>query len=648
MEPVPSSTIVPPNGQPGSMVAWAAEKVESLETTLESPPNRWNKRKLDDMAAAVVHQAEEEELARAPSLAAASEASSSSSSSVPSHASHFAPKQLSDKRITELLAENLQLLSLQQKLISQRRSSNTDGDVTSLSLHPTFFVEGVKIGWPFPSVMLPQRQMAIHLIKALQHKRHVVLESPTGTGKSAAILCSVLAWQRKHQNDGNTKPPKIIYCSRTHSQVAQMVASLRKTPYRPAMTVLGSRDRLCIHPELASTKKNLNRECRTRVTNTDNQRKRLLKSFYSDYDDENPPTRSSDSLQPVIVIDASDNEEGEEEEDPDWTSARSTSLPTCKHYRDLGPKRTALFAVEQLRPPPLSSSSSSSCACGERSKQGTHDIEDLVAFGKEPHVRRGVAVYRPNRQTTKFGMQIERQRKGAPLRVAEIHQDGAVAQHGTAVRPHDYIHAVQGIPTEDRSVQDVANQMSTIHKDPLLLDVSSPSSATTDSSPCPYYVSRALVASADLVFCPYNYLLDPTIRGSMNLSLKDAVVVLDEAHNVEDTLRDAGSGSFGEVELCEIVVMLQQLFTTKRKRGKRDAPEKSSGIEEAHDLLLFVECVIQELQLAKQRFEQSRLQSPPAFLGRLVSRVCVCSKRWRSQKGSRRVASLQDTRHESV
>ena len=60
------------------------------------------------MAAAVVHQAEEEEeLARAPSLAAAP---------------------------------------------------------------PTFFVEGVKIGWPFPSVMLPQRQMAIHSIKALQHK----------------------------------------------------------------------------------------------------------------------------------------------------------------------------------------------------------------------------------------------------------------------------------------------------------------------------------------------------------------------------------------------------------------------------------------------------------------------------------------------
>ena len=94
--------------------------------------------------------------------------------------------------------------------------------------------------------MKPQRLMAVHLIKALKNKKHVVLESPTGTGKSAALLCSVLAWQRYHYKmeqskkrtssddiimiDGegdSTKVPrvKIIYCSRTHSQVAQMVAS---------------------------------------------------------------------------------------------------------------------------------------------------------------------------------------------------------------------------------------------------------------------------------------------------------------------------------------------------------------------------------------------------------------------------------------
>lgn len=49
---------------------------------------------------------------------------------------------------------------------------------------------------------------------------------------------------------------------------------------------------------------------------------------------------------------------------------------------------------------------------------------------------------------------------------------------------------------------------------------------------CPYYVSRELETTADLVLMPYNYLLDPDIRRQMNMNLSDAVVILDEAHNV--------------------------------------------------------------------------------------------------------------------
>ena len=77
------------------------------------------------------------------------------------------------------------------------------------------------------------QKIAIRIIKGLKQRQHVVLESPTGTGKSAAILCSVLAWQRYHKK--TEKPEKvsqIIYCSRTHAQTAQIIESLRKTPYR--------------------------------------------------------------------------------------------------------------------------------------------------------------------------------------------------------------------------------------------------------------------------------------------------------------------------------------------------------------------------------------------------------------------------------
>ena len=39
--------------------------------------------------------------------------------------------------------------------------------------------------------------------------------------------------------------------------------------------------------------------------------------------------------------------------------------------------------------------------------------------------------------------------------------------------------------------------------------------------------------------------MDPGIRDSMGISLKDAVVVLDEGHNMEDTAREAASLTMG-------------------------------------------------------------------------------------------------------
>lgn len=44
--------------------------------------------------------------------------------------------------------------------------------------------------------------------------------------------------------------PRIIYTSRTHSQLSQTIKELRNTAYAPKMCVLGSRDQLCINPKV--------------------------------------------------------------------------------------------------------------------------------------------------------------------------------------------------------------------------------------------------------------------------------------------------------------------------------------------------------------------------------------------------------------
>eukprot|EP00743_Colponemidia_sp_Colp-15_P013990 GILK01016447.1.p1 GENE.GILK01016447.1~~GILK01016447.1.p1 ORF type:complete len:1208 (+),score=231.04 GILK01016447.1:128-3751(+) len=268
---------------------------------------------------------------------------------------------------------------------------------------------------PYPS----QIAMMDKMLRSLEGRQHALLESPTGSGKSLALLCSSLAWQARRKQallqqpeyeedsasensdsedeiqagsgdeamDGNNsrsgvkkhkrvkKAPKIYYSSRTHSQINQVVRELRRTSYRPQMSILGSREHYCIH-RVVSKKSNKNEEC-----------KKLLEHR------------------------------------------------ECLHHRNM----SKLSGCSDIKPGgPLE----------------VWDIEELVAKGKE-------------------------------LRA------------------------------------------------------------------CPYFGSRELAETAELILCPYNYLVDPIIRRAMNINLKGAVVIMDEAHNIEDTCRDSASNQIDALQLEE-------------------------------------------------------------------------------------------------
>ncbi|XP_014471905.1 PREDICTED: Fanconi anemia group J protein-like isoform X2 [Dinoponera quadriceps] len=76
---------------------------------------------------------------------------------------------------------------------------------------------------------------------------------------------------------------------------------------------------------------------------------------------------------------------------------------------------------------------------------------------------------------------------------------------------------------------------------------------------CPYFAARSLMADAEIVMCPYNYIIDPNIRESMQINLKGNVIILDEAHNIEDICREVASVDIKDTKLvaaseeCEIL-----------------------------------------------------------------------------------------------
>jgi len=76
---------------------------------------------------------------------------------------------------------------------------------------------------------------------------------------------------------------------------------------------------------------------------------------------------------------------------------------------------------------------------------------------------------------------------------------------------------------------------------------------------CPYFGTKERAEKiADVIFCPYNYIIDPRIRSAMNIDLKGGVVVVDEAHNIEDVCRDATSASWSKFAMAQVKIELEK------------------------------------------------------------------------------------------
>lgn len=68
---------------------------------------------------------------------------------------------------------------------------------------------------------------------------------------------------------------------------------------------------------------------------------------------------------------------------------------------------------------------------------------------------------------------------------------------------------------------------------------------------CPYFGARRAVADAQLIALPYNLLLQQDAREALALHLDDSVIIIDEAHNLIDTLLGTYSVEVSEAHLAQ-------------------------------------------------------------------------------------------------
>ncbi|KAK8885180.1 hypothetical protein M9Y10_044309 [Tritrichomonas musculus] len=137
-------------------------------------------------------------------------------------------------------------------------------------------IGNVIVDFPYQPYDLQKDYMRC-VINSCENGNFALLESPTGTGKTLSLLCSVLSWKRQnaskiqekqvissdntsndiqqnhqqynHIENQNTST-KIIYSSRTHSQLSNVINELKKTVFHPTVSQIASRSRLCLIEEV--------------------------------------------------------------------------------------------------------------------------------------------------------------------------------------------------------------------------------------------------------------------------------------------------------------------------------------------------------------------------------------------------------------
>ncbi|KAE8752828.1 regulator of telomere elongation helicase 1-like 2 [Frankliniella occidentalis] len=97
---------------------------------------------------------------------------------------------------------------------------------------------------------------------------------------------------------------------------------------------------------------------------------------------------------------------------------------------------------------------------------------------------------------------------------------------------------------------------------------------------CPFYMSRHLKEKADIIFLPYSYIFNPHILKGMNIDIKNAIIIIDEGHNLEKVCEENASFS---IQVPDVTNCLKEL---KKALECVDDEEFPTDVEEKHVLEL--------------------------------------------------------------
>lgn len=118
---------------------------------------------------------------------------------------------------------------------------------------------------------------------------------------------------------------------------------------------------------------------------------------------------------------------------------------------------------------------------------------------------------------------------------------------------------------------------------------------------CPFYITKHMAQRVDIVFTPYNYILDRNLRKSSQLPLYNSILIIDESHNIEQLLEESASIQITSSDINfaveDVNHIIKELSGEIFVLGKIEKNFSLHDCELVRDILLKLEQAIEDIPL---------------------------------------------------
>ncbi|KAK7626152.1 helicase C-terminal domain-containing protein [Phyllosticta citricarpa] len=399
-----------------------------------------------------------------------------------------------------------------------------------------------------------QTQFMSALYECIDQGKVGIFESPTGTGKSLSLICGSLTWLRDHKRikfeEGlsvdaadDDEPDWMLQ----HAKEEKRRAALnQRQQLEERIARVRAKERKLKERQLSGEPHRKRQKIPTAEADggNDDEARFLL----DDYESEDEQTQKAKSkvgsdlgfsaetvaLMKKLGMPVDRTKVEEETEEPDELKIFYCSRTHSQLQQFAGELRRVKIPPA-IAPEPLGESNPS----GEVSKELEEDFKHLTLGS-----RKNLCI---NPKVSKLGSTAMINEKCLDLQkpgTAQDHKCAFLPTKETETLVHDF---------RDHALAEIR-------------DIEELGAVGKQLGICPYYASRAAVKPSEIVTLPYPLLLQNTAREALDINMKGHIVIIDEAHNLMDSI--AGIHSVA-VSMAQLQRSRAQLTTYLQKFRNR-------------------------------------------------------------------------------